>query len=888
MSAFQLPRRSRTSQVALLRLSSILLIGALLIAPVGAAAAPAQAEPPITRAPLAAPPWCGTPTPDGVGSLPDGSNPADPPGSFPHIPYYAIGCTLADIQARSNGRMEISVVGQSALGRDMYMVTINALDTPQQRKDFQTWQNIRKIALTDPERAQDMLARAGDDVKIPIFIQSGIHGNESEGVDAMFELVEKLATTPYGHNIEVDAILNHVVLLWNVVHNPDGRVLNQRGNGNNFDLNRDFLTQSQPETKAAVSIMQEWLPPDMLDMHGYVTPTLIESTTKPHNPSIDYDLWLMWNPRRVDANEAAMNAVGLAVTRPILDWCADGNPAPASGLCANGLPPGPSQAEGWDDWGPFYTPMYSQLVGLNGSTVEMCNRTDMRCGVPGSTTHPIGRYGAKVAQYTVAWSTLLFDLENRHDLLWDELETYRRGVTNAARPACCEAPYETDGFWMREYPKAYVIPLGTGQRSDPEANRLVDWLLTNGIQVDEMKQATIYEGKTFDKGSYVVWMTQAHRGLADTALSIGTNISGLIGQLYAPPGAWSHGYLWGADTLVVPREADFAPITNRVTKSSHLLGGVEPGVAEAYALKIDSPAAVRTLNTLLAGGMQAQLAMSSFTSPTGDSLPAGSAIFSADPPTKVTLASIGRTNDVWFTRVYTESLPVIETIDRVPRIAVLTGAVNQDIWSLRSLGFIANPISTASNGQLNNPAAANPLDGYDIVFNTASWPSAANQATARTRLQTFFTAGGGYIGALANGANFLTSAGLVTGLTAANRTGGGRSGIVQWNNEGGINSLIVGAFPAQDTAIMDPPTWFTAVPATMTVDGRLPLAGYFLAGLWQPDAQSATAPGSAVIAHGTSISGAARLTVFAMNPLYRADPEREWTMLGSAAYWADQ
>ena len=76
----------------------------------------------------------------------------------------------------------------------------------------------------------------------------------------------------------------------------------------------------------------------MLDQHGYVTPTLIESTTKPHNPSIDYDLWLKWNQTRIDANEAAMNAVGLAVTRPILDWCANGAPPPASGLCANGFP----------------------------------------------------------------------------------------------------------------------------------------------------------------------------------------------------------------------------------------------------------------------------------------------------------------------------------------------------------------------------------------------------------------------------------------------------------------------------------------------------------------------------------------------------------------------
>jgi hypothetical protein len=25
-----------------------------------------------------------------------------------------------------------------------------------------------------------------------------------------------------------------------------------------------------------------------------------------------------------------------------------------------------------------------------------------------------------------------------------------------------------------------------------------------------------------------------------------------------------------------------------------------------------------------------------------------------------------------------------------------------------------------------------------------------------------------------------------------------------------------------------------------------------------------------------------------MNPLYRADPEREWPMVGTGAYWADQ
>ena len=39
---------------------------------------------------------------------------------------------------------------------------------------------------------------------------------------------------------------------------------------------------------------------------------------------------------------------------------------------------------------------------------------------------------------------------------------------------------------------------------------------------------------------------------------------------------------------------------------------------------------------------------------------------------------------------------------------------------------------------------------------------------------------------------------------------------------------------------------------------------------------------------GTTTAGTARATIFAMNPLYRADPEREWSMVGLAAYWADQ
>ena len=865
----------------LLRRLTRIMSAIILLPPLTVVGSPALAD--------VAPPWCGVPVPDAAANLPDGSRPTDPVGSFPHIPYYAIGCTLDAIAARSHGRMTVDVIGRSALGRDMYQVTINALDTPRQRQDFHAWQQVRKVAMTDPVAGQNLMARYGDDIKVPLFIQAGIHGNEYEGVEASFQIIERLATTPYGADPQVDTVLDHAVVLFNVIQNPDGRVAGTRANGNGFDLNRDYLTQSQSETRASVGIMQEWLPPDVLDLHGYVTPTLVEATTKPHNPSIEYDLWLRWNQARIDANEAALASVGMGITRPINDWCSNGEPPGPSGICPDGRPPGPAVAEGWDDWGPFYTAMYAQHVGLNASTVEMCNQTSQACALPGTTlpAEKLGRLGSRLAQYTVSWSTLLYDIAHRHDLIVDQLEFYRRGVVNAPRPECCPPPFDEANNWMHEYPTAFVIPMGgidgSAQRSEPEANRLVDWLLANGVIVEEMKQAY----GDYPKGSYVIPMTQARRGLVDTALAIGVDISDDIGQLYAPPAAWSHGYLWGANVDLIPRGASFTPQTNRVTRPSHLTGGLEPGPASAYALVVDSPTAVRTLNQLVGEGVRARLATAAFTTATGRPVPAGSMVFDADAATKVRLAAAGRANDVWFQRLSeTSAPPGSEEVDRVPRVLVLTGTANQDVWSLRDLGFPTDFMSTAAL----NSAPADPLPGYDLIWNAGAYPSAANPV-ARQRLQAFFGAGGGYLGAGVNGANFLTAGSLVGGLTAASRSGNGRSAIVNWINSSGPGGQITGAYPAQDTAIMDPPTWLTAVPSAWAVDGRLPglpWSNLVAAGFWAQDAQSATAPGSAVIVHGLSSAGTSRMVVFAMNPLYRADPEREWAMVATAAYWADR
>ena len=380
-----------------------------------------------------------------------------------------------------------------------------------------------------------------------------------------------------------------------------------------------------------------------------------------------------------------------------------------------------------------------------------------------------GRRGvAGRIQYSVAWSTLMFDIPRRNELLHDQLEIYRRGVPNALRPECCPPPFDVANNWMREYPTAYVIPLGAGQRSDAEANRLVDWLLGNGIEVSELKKTPRSRRRPSRRAPTSSGWRNPTAG-SPRRRSRSARTSPRHRRLYAPPGAWSHGYLWGADVVTIPRGAASAAQSNRVLKPSYLLiGGVEPGKAEAYALELDSATAVRALNRLVESGVAAQLATTALTGLSGATLPAGSAVFAADPATKTRLDRVGKENGLRFGRVAASSLSGLEPIERVPRIAVLTGAVNQDVWSLRNLGFPADPISTT----VINTAPDDPLAEYDVIFNTGNYPSAAN-TTARARLTAFFAAGGGYVGAGAAGGSFLTAGSQVTGLTAATRSGSG-------------------------------------------------------------------------------------------------------------------
>jgi hypothetical protein len=864
-------------------------------------------------------PWDGTPISPGLGPTYGEAWCAPPTGNIATqqgpplalIPHEAIACTLDQFKAEAAEagvprRMSYSVIGQSVGGRDIYGVVVNALETRQQRRAYGNWLEVRDELLDDPEDALDELEDAEEDIKIPIFIENNIHGGEEEGTDALMQAIRDLVTLPRGTNPVVDALLDHAILVVIPTTNPDGRTAGTRANANGFDMNRDLLVQSQQEIRANVAFQLKWLAPVGLATHGYFNPTLIDGLTKPHNPGLEYDKFLFWNQRRLDANEAAMTAAGLDMQRPVNEWCETGDFPDPGPLCPGGTPPGPAVAEGWDDWGPFYTQTYMAFYGLDGSTVEMCS------------TSCEGRIGSKKAQYVTFYSSADFWVDNREDIIRDQAEIFLRGEEGAERPNCCDDPLiASRGFtedqhnWMVEYPTAYVIPFdgdgkgdhdrrrgGSGpatdlQRSDAEANRMAQWLLDNAIEVERLKRDHRWQGQTFPRKSYVVWMDQPMRGLALTTLSEGQDISDRITQLYAPPGAWSHGSLWGADVVEIPRGTSFRARTFRIDEVNELDGGVPRGRADWYSMVVRGAAEVRAVLDLLRSGVDGEVAEEPFTSANGDPMPAGSLIFPDDRRTVRALDDAGEEAGFTFTR-NRGATPATTQLDEAPRIAILVNEASpgerDTSWSLRQIfgpdvGFVS--VSEGPNSLQN--ASTDPLENFDVIYNAGqNYPSAANPV-ARTRLRAFFERGGGYIATSQSAQNFafLNNAqpALIQG-PLTHTTDDAAGGIARWNNVGASGPLT-GGFSATDNLYLPSlVNWFSATPAGSVVDGRYlgTVDTMFVAGLWRD--RDPSAAGSPMIVHGTTTANS-RYLGLATNPFSRGDAEREWPLIGQAAFWSN-
>jgi hypothetical protein len=761
-----------------------------------------------------------------IESYPSVAAPAPPTGFEPEydaIDYSEIGPKLREI-AKKSSRVSVAVLGQSTGGRDLYLVTITS---PNGLRRLGHYRQIRRLMTHDPERAQDTIERL-DDFKLPFFVNGGVHGWEYPGVDACMELIEHFA---YDESPETLEILENFILLINPVHNPDGRVNGTRQNGYGIDLNRDFITQSQPETKALVAVLADWNPLVLLDLHGFMPTLWIEPCTPPHNPNYEYDLYIEWALAQALAMKAEVKEqLDLDSQIAILEW-----------------------ADSWDDWPPIYTGQYAMYHGSYGHLLETPYRDER---------------GVEVL-VTAVMGALKFAVKNKREMVIDQIEIFRRGFLDlpqqpVSQEILNQLPYDQfEDLMIQEFPEAYVIALSPPlQQSAQQPHMLIDFLLANDIQVEKALHAFDLDNITYPRGTCVVWMDQPKRGLANTILSSGVDLSAIEGlSFYSAPSAWSHPLLWGVRLAVA--EKPLTVKTARLRKQRPLRGSVQGWSRTGYAFLPNCNEAIRAANDLIAAGTDV-LRLEDATG--------------AENPLVVGAFVIGDNRAIANRLALEYGLDVFALTDipdgavqlETQRIAVYPSTGSGVTVGLRELGFTYQEVTSK---ELN--AASSILDDFDVlIFESENWRNELDEV-GYNNIVTFLKSGGDYIG-MAGGIDFADNASLLN-ITLEMVKGDGIAKVANTPSD-----PITAGLPSEDYAYVYSPYWFSSlgdgVKSAMYIKDD---EDFFVSGYW-PGWSSSGARGKPVVIH--SESGPGNITLIGIAPTFRGHPKNMFRVLANAIF----
>ncbi|MDN3017317.1 M14 family zinc carboxypeptidase [Paenibacillus sp. BSR1-1] len=699
--------------------------------------------------------------------------------NYDFVKFSQIGTKLNEIAKQSN-RMKVEVRGKSADGLPLYVVTIA---DPTTQGKFGKIQALRKQMFKNPGKAQDWIA-ANPDFKVPIMINGSIHGTEFVGSDAVLQLIDRFATQ---NDQETKGILENNILIFNVVQNPDGRVNATRFNGEGIDLNRDFITQSQPETKETVGLIKEWNPMVFLDTHGYVknyAPNrqgLIEPCTPPHNPNYEYDLYNKWAYQQAEAMEANIMA----------------DKKDFSGNLYNSMEgvyvPQRDDAAGWDDYPPIFTPMYAMYHGAYGHTLEA----------------PTNDLDGVRWQYNAIMGALKFATANKQAMIADQIEMFKRGIN-------FDHPFHPDGF----FPKAYILPV---DEKDPTVtDKAVNHLLNNDIEVVQAAKAFKADGKTYPKGTYIVKMDQAKAGLANTMLWDGEDITDDTPAMY-DISAWSLPELWGFEAVPTQNSVDVTSTkVNQVTEQGAVTG------KGPYLIPNSSVKAVNLVNTLLQQGVAVKRDQHGnfYTEAAANQISAA---------VKASGLQVG----------LTAAIPADAATLNNLKVAILKdgGMGKQQSHSgtklaLKRLGFQVTevtPVEVAENG----------LNGFDVFVYSGtesliSLPgklNAANKefgfksddqfASFKANVSEFLSKGGKYIAVGAGASNATKTLGLTDDTIKVG--GSNYNGIVKVNYEG---TGLTAGYEKNDLGFVYRPVWYTGTDND-EVAATLDSEDFFMAGHWK-------------------------------------------------------
>ena len=210
-------------------------------------------------------------------------------------------------------RLKVIEYARSHENRPLHAVFISS---PENLKNLNSIKDkISQLAdarITNDRKAKTLI----NELPAIAWMAYSIHGNETSGADAALGVIYHLIASKDDDILE---LLDEMVIIVDPVMNPDGRArfaknLEQyRGTAPNYDdqslihtgdwpygrtnhyyydLNRDWVYLTQPETQGRVALINEWKPQILVDAHemGAQDTFMTGPAREPINKNLDYDL----------------------------------------------------------------------------------------------------------------------------------------------------------------------------------------------------------------------------------------------------------------------------------------------------------------------------------------------------------------------------------------------------------------------------------------------------------------------------------------------------------------------------------------------------------------------------------------------------------------------
>jgi len=424
------------------------------------------------------------------------------PGSF-QTPHGQIVRVIEKIAAAAPDRVRVIENGRTWEHRNLYLAVISSPENLARLDEIKAatgrLADPRKIAS---EADADQLARG---TPIVVWLNYGIHGNESASYEAVQQVLYQLAASDEPRTLE---ILKNVVVVINTMHNPDGHErfavwensvaignaepfsiehrepyqVYGRGNHYRFDMNRDMLALTQPENHAVLRGVREWRPQVFVDHHGQVASYFFPPAAEPINKNLPVERSKFWYDKFGRGNAAAFDRYGWNYyVRHVFDIFYAG-----------------------------YMDSWSSLTGATGMTYETDGGGPRSLNLKRDDETILTFRQGIAKHFTASMATLETAADNREARLKDYYLFFKTGMDEA----------RTDAL------KRVVLLPG---RDPGRAAALVRNLVRQGIEVnvarEEFRSSSAHsytgpraEARNFPSGAYVIDLNQPNKRLARAQL----------------------------------------------------------------------------------------------------------------------------------------------------------------------------------------------------------------------------------------------------------------------------------------------------------------------------------------------------------------------------------